>query len=149
MLYVYGFDMTSLKLVSSYLSNWKQRVKINDKFSSQKIISGVPQEWTESLLFDTFLCDLLIFTNDTDIENCADNNKKILLKNIMARFFEWGSTASRLQSHYEETVYFLTLTPEKFQVLIWSTLEGWKVESTLKLPNRFEPMDPWIGNWAP
>ena len=65
-----------------------------------------------------YLCDLLIFTNDTDIENCADNNKKILLKNIMARFFEWGSTASRLQSHYEETVYFLTLTPEKFQVLI-------------------------------
>ena len=88
MLYVYGFDMTSLKLVSSYLSNWKQRVKINDKFSSQKIISGVPQEWTESLLFDTFLCDLLIFTNDTDIENCADNNNSF--KKHYGPFFWMG-----------------------------------------------------------
>ena len=33
-LHAYGFDMPSLKLVCSYLSNRKQRVKINDKFSS-------------------------------------------------------------------------------------------------------------------
>ena len=35
------------------------------------------------------------------------------------------STTSRLQSHYKETVYFLPLSPQKFLVLIWSTLEGW------------------------
>ena len=33
----------------------------------------------------------------------------------------WGSTASRLQSHYEETLYFLPLSSQKFLVLIWST----------------------------
>ena len=27
----------------------------------------------------------------------------------MAPFFGWGSTASRLQSHHEEAVYFLPL----------------------------------------
>ena len=30
----YGFDKNALKLVNSYLSNRKQRVKINDKYSS-------------------------------------------------------------------------------------------------------------------
>ena len=75
-LHAYGFDMTFLKLVSSYLSNRKQKVKINDKFSSwEEIVSGVPVESIlESLLFDTFLCDLIIFTNDTDIANYADVN---------------------------------------------------------------------------
>ena len=28
----------------------------------------------------------------------------------MAPFYEWGSTASRLQSHFEEAVYFLPLS---------------------------------------
>ena len=28
----------------------------------------------------------------------------------MAPFYGWGSTVSRLQSHYEETVHFLPLT---------------------------------------
>ena len=31
-------------------------------------------------------------------------------KNFTAPFYRWGSTASRLQSHYEETVYFLPLS---------------------------------------
>ena len=48
------------------------------------------------------------------------------------------STASRLQSHYEETVDFLPLSPQKFMVLIWLTSEGWKVELTLELPFDFE-----------
>ena len=26
--------------------------------------------------------------------------------NFMAAFYEWGSTAARLQSHYEEKIYF-------------------------------------------
>ena len=40
----YGFDKNSLKLVNSYLSNRKQSVKINDKYSSwSEILFGVPQ----------------------------------------------------------------------------------------------------------
>ena len=31
-------------------------------------------------------------------------------KNFMTPFYGWGSTAARLQSHYEETVYFLPLS---------------------------------------
>ena len=36
----------------------------------------------------------------------------------MTPFYGWGSTASRLQSHYEEAVYFLPLSSQKFLVLI-------------------------------
>ena len=40
----YGFDKNVLKLVNSYLSNRKQRVKIDSKYSSwSKILFGVPQ----------------------------------------------------------------------------------------------------------
>ena len=48
----------------------------------------------------------------------------------MAPFYGWGSTASRL--HFEEAVYFLPLSPQKFLVLILLALEGWKAESTFR-----------------
>ena len=39
-------------------------------------------------------------------------------------FYGWDLTASRLQSHHEEAVYFLPLSSQKFLVLILSTSEG-------------------------
>ena len=64
----------------------------------------------------------------------------------MAPFYGWGLTFSRLQSHYEETVYFLTLCPQEYLVLISSTLEGWKAEeSLLEPPNGFELGTPGLG----
>ena len=40
----YGFSLTALKLVHNYLSNRKQRTKINSTYSSfLEIIFGVPQ----------------------------------------------------------------------------------------------------------
>ena len=41
-------------------------------------------------------------------------------------------------SHFEEAVYFLPLSLQKFLVLILSTLEGSKAESTLEPPGGFE-----------
>ena len=29
----YGFDKSSLKLIHNYLSNWKQKLKVNDRSS--------------------------------------------------------------------------------------------------------------------
>ena len=41
---VYGFLINTLKLIHDYLSNTKQRVKVNDAYSSWKdIFYGVPQ----------------------------------------------------------------------------------------------------------
>ena len=56
----------------------------------------------------------------------------------MGPFYGWGSTASRLQSHFEEVVYYLPPSFQKVLVLIWSTSEGWQAESTLEPPNDFE-----------
>ena len=41
-------------------------------------------------------------------------------------------------SHFEEAVYFLPLSSQKFLVLILLTSEGWKAESTLEPPIGFE-----------
>ena len=41
-------------------------------------------------------------------------------KNFMIAFYGWGSTASGY-SHFEEAVYFLPLSSQKFLVLILST----------------------------
>ena len=48
-------------------------------------------------------------------------------------------------SHFEESVYFLPLSPEKFLVLNLSTSEGWKAESTLKRTSGFEHGTPGLG----
>ena len=43
-LHAYGFDMKALKFLHSYLSDQKQRVKINNEYSSfEEIVFGVPQ----------------------------------------------------------------------------------------------------------
>ena len=63
----------------------------------------------------------------------------------MTPFYGWGSTVSRLQSHYEETIYFLPLNSQKYLVLIWSTSEGWKAESALEPTSGFELGVPVFG----
>ena len=49
-----------------------------------------------------------------------------------------GVQLSQGYSHFEEGVYFLPLSSQKFLVLILSTSEGWKAESILEPPSGFE-----------
>ena len=75
-LHAYGFSIDSLKLINSYLTERKQRVKINDQFSSWlDIVVGVPQgSILGPLLFNIFLCDMFLFCNDIDFASYADDN---------------------------------------------------------------------------
>ena len=75
-LHAYGFSIDSLKLINSYLTERKQRVKINDQFSSWlDIVVGVPQgSILGPLLFNIFLCDMFFFCNDIDFASYADDN---------------------------------------------------------------------------
>ena len=72
----YGFDKRSLVLIYNYLTNSKQRVKIDDSYSSwSEILYGVPQgSILGPLLFNIFICDMFYFMEDFEIANCADDS---------------------------------------------------------------------------
>ena len=72
----YGLDKNSLYFINSYLKGRKQRTKINSFYSTfAEILFGVPQDSIlEPLLFNIYICDLVIKNSDIDIANCADDN---------------------------------------------------------------------------
>ena len=71
----YCFHIDALKLIHGYLSNRKQRVKVNDVYSSWKdIVYCLPQRSILGpLLFNIYLCELFYFLEDLDIASYADD----------------------------------------------------------------------------
>ena len=75
-LQAYGFSYPSLAFIDSYLSNRKQRTKVNNSFSSwSDIMSGIPQgSILGPLLFNIYLNYIFFFVNDDNLTNYADDN---------------------------------------------------------------------------
>ena len=65
---IYGFTLSVLKLIQNYLSNRKQRVRVNDSYSLwQDILFGVPQgSILKPFLFNLLLADLFFTQSSTD-----------------------------------------------------------------------------------
>ena len=71
----YDFYIDALKLIHDYLLNRKQRVKINDTYSSWKdTFYGISQGFILGLLlFNIHLCDLFYFLENLNIASYADD----------------------------------------------------------------------------
>ena len=72
----YGFSHLALTFVYSYLSNRKQRTKVNNSFSTWRdIIAGIPQgSILGPLLFNIYLNDIFLFVDGSNLTNYADDN---------------------------------------------------------------------------
>ena len=77
----YSLNISSVEYIKSYLSQPKQKVKINNTFSKLTgIFYGVPQgSISGSPLFNIFLCDLFLVVPDIGTVSYADDNTPYLL----------------------------------------------------------------------
>ena len=72
----YDFDYNSMQMLLSYLSNRKQRTKVNDAYSKYcKILFGGPQgSILGPLLFNIYICNKFYDIDDCNIASYADDN---------------------------------------------------------------------------
>ena len=93
----YGFTLSALKLVHDYLSDRKQRTRINNLYSTWfEILFGVPQgSILGPLLFNISLVDLFFILNKIDIPNYADDNTPYTSSNDVNGFKKVLEEASK------------------------------------------------------
>ena len=75
-LHVYGFSPRASSLIHSYLTNRKQRTRVNGDYSSwEEMLFGVPQgSILGPLVFSIYLFDLFLIMKEASFSSYADDN---------------------------------------------------------------------------
>ena len=103
-LHAYGLDLATLKILQDYLTNRKQRTKVDSFYSAwEKILSRVPQgSILGPLLSKIFMRDMFLTLKTTSFTGYADDNTpfvvtenttnvKPALKDIGENLIKWFS----------------------------------------------------------
>ena len=125
----YGFHLSALKLIHDYLSNRKQRTKINSTYSTwHEILFGVPQgSILGPLLFNIYLIDLFFVIEDTDIASYADDNTLYIiddtvegviksLEEVSKKLFKWFD--DNLMKSNADKCHLLVSTNETMKIQV-------------------------------
>ena len=115
----YGFNQDSLMYIYSYLSDRRQRTKINNTFSSwADIKSGVPQgSILGPLLFNIYLNDIFFFLNGTWLANYADDNNQYTVEKDTVSLLNTLEGEGELLTNWFESNFFKP-NGDKFPLLV-------------------------------
>ena len=81
-LHAYNLDLASLKILRDYLTNRKQRAKVDSFYSSwEKILSSVPQgSIVGPILFNIFMCGMFLILKTIGFTGYADDNTPFVVR---------------------------------------------------------------------
>ena len=115
----YGFDLPSLSYIYSYLSDRKQRTKVNKSFSEwANIISGVPQgSILGPLLFNIYINDIFYFIHNSNLANYADDTTPYTIDIKIDALLERLCTDTSVLIKWFKNNY-LQMNPDKCHLLI-------------------------------
>ena len=125
----YGLSMSACELLSSYLSERYQRVKVaNSRSEWKSLVKGVPQgSILGPLLFNVFMNDLFYFIERCNLYNYADDNSlskaaRTLVKVIQDLKYDSKITIQWMSDNGMQA------NPSKFQFMLISSTELGEVE---------------------
>ena len=134
----YRLQTEALNLVYDYLSNRKQRGKINETFSCWKSIEdGLPQgSILGPLLFNIYLCDPFYFLEDLDIASNADDTTISVKENKQSVISTLEASSLPLFTWFNNN--FIKANSDKSQSLLscsepsTALIDGSSIESNTK-----------------
>ena len=119
-LHAYGFGRGALLMIHSYLSQRRQRVKINGSFSTWKVVQkGVPQgSVLGPLLFNVYINDLFLLMNRAEICNYADDTTLYICDSEINNVIDGlEQDATHLSTWYPEN--YMKLNADKCHFMIF------------------------------